>query len=229
MGSVPAARARRVRAPPGSGWRRRWRWRPACSPHRHRHVGLDAAAGLRWPVHARPRHAGERTRPPAVRDGSGTRLPRGCAARSARTRAVWRCWQNGEPLQFESEHYDLSLMVPLFDPGPIDHPDIPIHIAAIGPNMCGVAGEIANGVRLHPICTTRFIDESVKPAVERGAGRRRPHPVRYRVLHEAARRNRARRALLPPARVSETVRARVVFDLSTPAYRRLVCCASRMG
>ena len=57
----------------------------------------------------------------------------------------------------------------MFDPGPIEHPDIPIHVAAIGPNMCAVAGEVADGVRLHPICTTRFIDESVKPAVERGA------------------------------------------------------------
>ena len=32
-------------------------------------------------------------------------------------------------------------MVPLFDPGPIEHPGIPVHIAAIGPNMCAVAGE----------------------------------------------------------------------------------------
>ncbi|MFW2335362.1 LLM class flavin-dependent oxidoreductase, partial [Ilumatobacter sp.] len=68
-------------------------------------------------------------------------------------RAVWRCWQHREPLRFESEHYDLNLMVPLFDPGPIDHPDIPVHVAAIGPHMCAVAGEVADGVRLHPVCT----------------------------------------------------------------------------
>ena len=33
-------------------------------------------------------------------------------------------------------------MVPLFDPGPIDHPDIPIHVAVIGPNMTAMAGSV---------------------------------------------------------------------------------------
>ena len=60
---------------------------------------------------------------------------------------MWTCWQDRTPLQFESEHFNLSLMVPLFDPGPIEHPDIPIHVAAIGPRMCAVAGEVADGVR----------------------------------------------------------------------------------
>ncbi|MDG1088434.1 MAG: LLM class flavin-dependent oxidoreductase, partial [Acidimicrobiales bacterium] len=63
-------------------------------------------------------------------------------------RAVWDCWQNGTELNFESEHYNLNLMVPLFDPGPIDHPRIPVHVAAIGPNMVAMAGEVADGVRL---------------------------------------------------------------------------------
>lgn len=30
-----------------------------------------------------------------------------------------------------SAHYSLSLMVPLFDPGPIEHSDIPIHVAPV--------------------------------------------------------------------------------------------------
>ena len=42
-------------------------------------------------------------------------------------RAVWHSWQHRAPLDFEGEHYRLSLIVPLFDPGPIDYPDIPIH------------------------------------------------------------------------------------------------------
>ncbi len=31
----------------------------------------------------------------------------------------------------QSAHYNLSLMVPLFDPGPIEHSDISIHVAAV--------------------------------------------------------------------------------------------------
>ena len=58
-------------------------------------------------------------------------------------------------------------MVPLFDPGPIDHPDIPIHISAINTNMCGVVGEVADGIRLHPVCSPKFIGEVMVPAVEK--------------------------------------------------------------
>ncbi len=134
-------------------------------------------------------------------------------------RAVWRCWQTGEPLRFESERYDLSLMVPLFDPGPIEHPDIPIHIAAIGPNMCAVAGEVADGVRLHPICTTRFIDESIKPAVERGAAAAGRDLSAIELCMKPLVATAPDEAAL--ARVREIVRERVAFYLSTPAYRRV--------
>jgi hypothetical protein len=36
-------------------------------------------------------------------------------------------------------------MPPLFDPGPIEHPDIPVHLAAVNTHMCRVAGEVADG------------------------------------------------------------------------------------
>lgn len=134
-------------------------------------------------------------------------------------RAVWAAWQTREPLRFESEHYNLSLMVPLFDPGPIDHPDIPIHIAAIGPNMCAVAGEVADGVRLHPICTERFIDERIKPSLAVGAARA------GRGVDEVDVCMKPLVGTAPDAEtlevVTATVRARVGFYLSTPSYRRV--------
>jgi probable F420-dependent oxidoreductase len=134
-------------------------------------------------------------------------------------RAVWRTWQEQVPLDYESEHYRLNLMVPLFDPGPIEHPAIPIHLAAIGPNMCRVAGEVADGVRLHPICTERFIDEAVKPNLAIGAARVGRDPADVEVcmkpLVGTAPDDEALEA------VTRTVRARVAFYLSTPAYRRV--------
>src|SRR5271169_3471349 len=57
--------------------------------------------------------------------------------------AIWECWQNGTKLDFESEHYKLSLMVPLFAPAPIEHPRIPVELASVNPYMCQVAGEVA--------------------------------------------------------------------------------------
>lgn len=133
-------------------------------------------------------------------------------------RAVWDCWQNGTELRFESEHYNIDLMVPLFDPGPIDHPQIPVHVAAIGPNMVAVAGEVADGVRLHPVCTPRFIDAQVHPNIDRGAARVGRDVSEIEVCMKPLVGTAADSDAL--AKVAETVRARVAFYLSTPSYRR---------
>lgn len=87
----------------------------------------------------------------------------------AAVRAVWRCWQERVPLDHHGEHYDLTLMNPLFDPGPIEHPYPPIHLAAVNAHMARVAGRHADAVRPHPICTRRYLDEVLQPAVARGA------------------------------------------------------------
>lgn len=133
-------------------------------------------------------------------------------------RAVWSCWQNETPLDFTSEHYRLDLMVPLFNPGPIDFPDIPIHIAAIGPNMCALAGEVADGVRLHPVCTPHFIDEEVLPAVAIGASRTRRDVDAVEICMKPLIGTAPNEERLE--RVTATVRERVAFYLSTPSYRR---------
>ncbi len=133
-------------------------------------------------------------------------------------RAVWDCWQHGTELDFSSEHYSLNLMVPLFNPGPIEHPRIPIHVAAIGPNMTAMAGEVADGVRLHPVCTPRFIDSEVYPNVARGAARVNRSVDDVEFCMKPLIGTAADTATL--AHVTDTVRARVAFYLSTPAYRR---------
>src|ERR1700688_4352574 len=86
-------------------------------------------------------------------------------------RAIWACWQNGRPLDFQGEHYKLSLTVPLFAPAPIAHPEIPVELAAVNPYMCEVAGEVADGIRAHPVATPRYIAETMLPAARRGAAK----------------------------------------------------------
>ncbi|HWL45195.1 MAG TPA: TIGR03617 family F420-dependent LLM class oxidoreductase [Ilumatobacter sp.] len=132
-------------------------------------------------------------------------------------RAVWHAWQERTPLRYDSEHYTLDLMVPLFDPGPIEHPHIPIHVAAVGPLMCAVAGEVADGVRLHPVCNERYIDEIVLPAVVNGAARSGRDVRGFEVCMKPLIGTAPDAAAL--AKVAETVRARVAFYLSTPSYR----------
>lgn len=133
-------------------------------------------------------------------------------------RAVWDTWQNGTPLAFESDHYNLNLMVPLFNPGPIEHPKIPIHLAAIGPRMCALAGEVADGIRLHPVVTPKFIDEQIVPNLARGAARTGRNPGEIEICIKPLIGTAPDEVQLE--RVTDIVRARVSFYLSTPSYRR---------
>lgn len=58
---------------------------------------------------------------------------------------------------------------PVFTAGPIAHPHIPIHLAAVNPYMSRLAGERCDGVFAHPVCTAKYIREVMLPHVEAGA------------------------------------------------------------
>lgn len=131
-------------------------------------------------------------------------------------RAVWDCWQNGAPLDVKGEHYNINLMVPLFNPGPIEHPDIPIHLAAVNPVLCRVAGEVADGVRPHPVCTAEYIEQVMLPAVREGAKVAGRALDGFKVSIKPLIATAATQQELD--RKIEDVRARVAFYASTPAY-----------
>src|SRR5258708_26493290 len=68
-------------------------------------------------------------------------------------RAIWACWQEGgAKLDYDSPHYKLSLMVPLFAPSPIEHPDSPLQLAAANPSMSPLARAVPDGPRARPAC-----------------------------------------------------------------------------
>ena len=132
-------------------------------------------------------------------------------------RAVWDCWQNGTPLNVKGEHYNLNLMVPLFNPGPIEHPDIPIHLAAVNPVICRVAGELADGIRPHPVCTAEYIEQVMMPALRQGANKGERELYDFKISIKPLIATAADTKALEP-RIRD-VRARVAFYASTPAYR----------
>ena len=132
-------------------------------------------------------------------------------------RAVWDCWQNGTPLDVRGPHYNINLMVPLFNPGPIEHPDIPIHIAAVNLVMCQVAGEVAEGIRPHPVCTPSYIEKIMLPAVRAGAAKAGRSLDRFRVCMKPLVATAANEAELAPK--VRDARARMAFYASTPQYR----------
>ncbi|MEH6591829.1 MAG: TIGR03617 family F420-dependent LLM class oxidoreductase [Halioglobus sp.] len=68
-------------------------------------------------------------------------------------KAIFHSFQTGERLNFEGEHYRFTKLQPFFNPGPIDHPDIPILCGAVGPAMTRMVGRVADGMITHPTNT----------------------------------------------------------------------------
>ncbi len=73
--------------------------------------------------------------------------------------AIWRCWQTGGELQFESRHYRHTLMTPMFSPEPNPHGTPRVMVAAVGPRMTTVpprspTGCSCTGSPRSAICTT---------------------------------------------------------------------------
>jgi probable F420-dependent oxidoreductase len=131
-------------------------------------------------------------------------------------RMFWDCWQTGKQPDFQGEHYKINLMVPLFDPGPIEHPAIPIHLAAVNRIMCRVAGEVADGIRPHPVCTPSYIANVMLPAVREGAARTGRTLDGFRVGMKPLVATAANDAELQPK--IRDARARIAFYASTPTY-----------
>src|SRR5262249_4374574 len=91
-------------------------------------------------------------------------------------RAIWDCWYAGKPLDFRGEFYTHTLMTPMFTPANTSYGPPRVFLAAVGPQMAEVAGEVADGLIAHAFTTERYVREETLPAVERGlarAGRRR--------------------------------------------------------
>lgn len=86
-------------------------------------------------------------------------------------RAIWRCWEKGEALAYEGEHYRFTLMTPEFSPPASGLPPVPITIAAVGEKMLRLAGRVCDGVRLHGFCTRRYLEEVALPRVFEGLER----------------------------------------------------------
>src|SRR5690348_16063008 len=80
-------------------------------------------------------------------------------------RAIFASWQTGEPLAFAGEHYQHTLMPPLFSPGPLDVPSPRIWVAAVGPRMVDVAGGVADGIICHPLLSRSYLAEVLAPGV----------------------------------------------------------------
>ncbi len=86
-------------------------------------------------------------------------------------RAIFRAFQGTEPLEYRGAFYRHELLPAMWSPGPIAHPDVPIFVSAVGPWMVRMAGEVADGVHVHPLHSRRYIEEMLLPGIAAGAAK----------------------------------------------------------
>lgn len=132
-------------------------------------------------------------------------------------RAIWTCWETGGKLEFNGEFYQHNLMTPMFTPADSPYGGAGVHLAAVGPRMAEVAGEVADGVIAHGFTTAKYLRDVTLPAVQRG-------------LAKSGRQREAFEVILPAMVVAGTseeafqrsrlaVQNQLAFYASTPAYR----------
>jgi probable F420-dependent oxidoreductase len=130
-------------------------------------------------------------------------------------RACFSAFRTGK-LDHHGDFYDLDFITPQWSPGPIDAPDPKVDIAAVNPWMLRMAGEVADGVHVHPLGEPGYITRHALPNVAEGAakaGRSRKDiavivPVMTIVGDSDEERDKER----------ELVRASMSFYGSTPNY-----------
>lgn len=141
-------------------------------------------------------------------------------------RAAFRGFR-GEPLEYEGEFYNLTLLPPQWSPGPIEAGDPPIDVAAVNPYMLRTAGAVADGVHVHPLNHHRYLTEVVRPSVDAGAraAGRDPSSVTLTVpVFTVAGDTEDERA-----RWRELARAQIAFYGSTPNYAFIFDLLGRAG
>ena len=131
-------------------------------------------------------------------------------------RAVWKSWQEGTPLDFRGEFYRFNLMTPFFNPGPISHSHVPVYVAGVNRYMCRMAGEVCDGLHVHPFHSPKYLREYVHPGVAEGlkvAGRSRADFTFVSSTFAIIGDTEAERS-----RAAEAVRRQIAFYASTRTY-----------
>jgi probable F420-dependent oxidoreductase len=131
-------------------------------------------------------------------------------------RAIWDAWQARGPVSFRGEHYTITLTTPFFAPAPIEHPRIPVYIAAVNAYNLRLAGELCDGVHLHPFHSVKYLREFAWPHIESGLARSgRPREALALASSVFMITGRTAEEI---ARAREHARAQIAFYASTRTY-----------
>jgi probable F420-dependent oxidoreductase len=135
-------------------------------------------------------------------------------------RAIWHSFQTGDPLNHEGEFYRHTLMTPFFNPGPIEHPEVPIYIAGVNRGLAKLAGELCDGFHVHPFHTPEYIQQIVKPSIAEGTEKEGRSSEDIELATSVFVITGENEAAFEEQR--EKMRAQAAFYASTPSYRTIL-------
>ena len=135
-------------------------------------------------------------------------------------REIRRSFQAESSLHFEGEFYSHTLMTPFFNPGPIEHPDIPVSIAGVNTSLARLAGEICDGFHVHPFHSPEYVRQTVIPAISEGAEEAGRDPGQVELATSAFVISTEDEG--EAAEQRESVRSQISFYASTPTYRTVL-------
>jgi probable F420-dependent oxidoreductase len=86
------------------------------------------------------------------------------------TRLIMEKAHSGEPIRYEGDYHDIDIKG-WVRPHPPARPSVPIYTAAVREGMARMAGDVADGLVGHPMCSLRWLDEVVVTNFEAGLDR----------------------------------------------------------
>ncbi len=132
-------------------------------------------------------------------------------------RHIWDVFQGEEDdLSYDGDYYSFSLMTERFDPGPIENPHVPIYVGGFNEYNLQLAGELADGLSIHPFTSRRYVTDVIKDHVETGAARSSRDPDDVSILASPLVITGETEADREEAR--ERIRRRIAFYGSTRTY-----------
>jgi len=135
-------------------------------------------------------------------------------------RSIFASWNSNEKLDFRGEFYKHTLMPPFFNPGPAKGGPPPIILGGVGPKMTEAAGEVADGMLLHPFHTERSLEEVMRPNLERGLANSGRELSDFTLCAQVMVVTGDDEAGFENARAM--ARNQIAFYASTPAYRSVL-------
>ena len=87
----------------------------------------------------------------------------------AAVKACIRAFRGDEPLAHDGPFYQLNYLPAAWSPPRHDFSDVKVDISAVGPLMTKVAGQVADGVHVHPLHSMHYIEHRLLPGVAAGA------------------------------------------------------------